>query len=187
MPLLLAAACTTGELEGAAVEDGGAWQRVELERLSGWVESAGPPERVTGARAVLLRWWTDTCSYCERSLPALDSLAQEFGDDGLVVVGIYHPKPRARAFAEAEVLGIARGYGFNGPVALDANWSLLEEAWLGSGGRKATSVSLLLDSEGRVRHVHPGPELHPSRDPVHAECAQGFEAMERAVAELLGA
>jgi len=183
---VLLAACASGESESAALKDVPGLRPVNLDGITGWMESVGPPEAVTTARALLLRWWTDTCPYCERSLPALESLAEKYGDDGLVVVGVYHPKPRGRAFSEDDVLGIARGYGFHGPIALDPAWSLLREAWLDTGDRRATSVSLLIDRTGRVRHAHPGPELHPSGDPAHAECARGFEAMEQAVGDLLG-
>jgi len=180
------AACAAGEPESSDLGDGSDLQRVDLAGLSGWIESVGPPEEVLAAQAVLLRWWTDTCPYCERSLPALNSLGQKYGEDGLVVVGIYHPKPQGRSFVEGDILRTARGLGFGGPIALDPDWSLLREAWLDFGGRRATSVSFLLDAEGRVRHVHPGPELHPSRDPAHAECRRGFETMELAVSGLLG-
>ena len=51
---------------------------------------------------------------------------------------------------------------FHGKVVIDGDWSQLEKWWLGTGKRQATSVSFLVDVEGVVRFVHPGPVLFQS-------------------------
>jgi thiol-disulfide isomerase/thioredoxin len=102
----------------------------------------------------LYRWWTDTCPFCESSLPALDSLREKYGERGLRVIG-------------------------------DDDWSQLKKWWLETGKRSATSVSFLVDSEGIVRFVHPGPVLFPSEEKKFAQENNDFQLLDRAIDTLL--
>jgi thiol-disulfide isomerase/thioredoxin len=135
-------------------------------------------------RATLVRFWTDTCPFCEASLPAVEALREEFGARGLATLGIYHPKP-PRAVSDAEVVEAAARLGYHGPLAVDEQWAALERMWLSAGDRRATSASFLLDSSGVVRFVHPGPEFHPSLEPDHATCAADYRALRQAILEQL--
>jgi len=147
-----------------------------------WV---GEAPNLNDARAVLVRFWTDTCPYCRASLPAVEQLRVEHGPRGLVTVGVYHPKP-PREVNETIVEIAARRLGYYGPVAIDQGWESLRAIWLESGpSRRATSASFLLDRDGRVRFVHPGPEFHPGDDPSHARCAADFTALEAEIESLL--
>lgn len=49
-----------------------------------------------------------------------------------------------------------RRLGFQFPVVIDPEWRTLKRWWQEAGGGDWTSVSLLLDRDGRVRHIHPG-------------------------------
>jgi thiol-disulfide isomerase/thioredoxin len=44
-------------------------------------------------RVVLVRFWTQGCSYCAHSAPALNEFHRRYASRGLVVIGMYHPKP----------------------------------------------------------------------------------------------
>ena len=44
-------------------------------------------ESVKG-KVVLLQFWATWCQYCRRDQPAVDTIAQEFADKGLVVLGV---------------------------------------------------------------------------------------------------
>jgi peroxiredoxin len=117
-------------------------------------------------KVVLIRFWTDTCPYCAASAPALNRLHEEFADRGLVVIGMYHPKPRRRSVTREEVEKAADRLGFEFPVALDLDWRALYAYWLSTGRRSATSSSFVIDRDGIIRHVHPGPEFHDGDDPA---------------------
>jgi thiol-disulfide isomerase/thioredoxin len=146
---------------------------------------AGEAPQLAGAKAVLVRFWTDTCPYCRASLPSLDRLRREHGPQGLVTVGVYHPKP-PRIVPDAVVAEAARALGFEGPVALDPDWAALRAIWLdGPEPRDATSASFLLDGEGRVAFVHPGPEFHAEPTAGHETCVQDYDALDAAIRELL--
>jgi len=140
-----------------------------------------------GVHATLIRFWTDTCPFCTASLPAVQALRDTYGPRGLQTVGVYHPKP-PRAVDDATVRDAAEERGYTGPLAVDPDWTTVRELWLdaGDGAPRATSASLLVDRDGIIRHVHPGPEFHPSDDPAHASCDADYRALERAIEELLG-
>jgi thiol-disulfide isomerase/thioredoxin len=133
----------------------------------------------------LYRWWTDTCPFCESSLPALDSLREKYGERGLRVIGVYHPKPPSKNISEIEVLDGAKAREFKGDVVIDDDWSQLKKWWLETGKRSATSVSFLVDSEGIVRFVHPGPVLFPSEEKKFAQENNDFQLLDRAIDTLL--
>jgi len=133
----------------------------------------------------LYRWWTDACPYCEASLPALDALRKKYEDRGLKVVGVYHPKPPSKKISEEEVLVGAASRQFKGDVVIDSDWSQLKTWWLDTGERSATSVSILVDQDGVVRFVHPGPVLYPSDEKQFAQENRDFELLDRAIHALL--
>ena len=149
-----------------------------------WIGTDGgkPPE--TRGRAVLYRWWTGGCRYCEQSLPAIESLRKKYDPEKLLVVAVYHPKP-VRKVSDEVVRSAAAGFGYGGAVAVDEDWSELKRLWLDAGARRATSVTVLVDVEGVIRHVHPGPALFPSDDPGDATENRAFEELDRAIGKLL--
>lgn len=138
-------------------------------------------------KVVLVRWWTTGCHFCEATLPAIETLRRKHAGDGLVVIGVYHPKPPRRV-SDRDVLEAADRLGFSGPLAVDTKWSTLERYWLdGHPERNWTSVSFLIDRAGVVRWVHGGGEYHPSEESRHQRCEVRFheleEVLEQALAE----
>jgi thiol-disulfide isomerase/thioredoxin len=128
-------------------------------QVTGWLNS--PPLRLAElrGRAVLVRWWTGPeCPFCRASAPALRRLREIYGDRGLVVVGFYHHKSRARLDPD-RVAALAAEMGYDFPVAIDPEWRTLRRWWLDGADRGFTSVSFLLDRGGAVRWIHPGGEI----------------------------
>ena len=151
-----------------------------------WVDSA--PLTLEGLRGkvILLRWFNTDCRFCGNTLPGLESLRTRHAAQGLVVIGVFHPKPR-RPVRDAFVRTTARKLGFLGPLAVDERWSTLERWWLaGHPDRNWTSVSFLIDRDGIVRWAHGGGEYHPSADPRHARCDARYAELERTIRRLLG-
>ena len=133
---------------------------------------------------VLYRWWTDTCPYCARTLPAIEKLRTTYGPQGLKVVAVYHPKP-PRNVADQIVLSATNAIGYHGAIAIDSDWAQLKRVWLSAGRRDATSVSFLVDREGIIRFVHPGVEYFPSDDPQEKQQDEDFRLLEEAIRALL--
>jgi thiol-disulfide isomerase/thioredoxin len=149
-----------------------------------WVGDPLDQDRLRG-KVVLLRWWTEGCRFCRATLPAIERLRRAHADDGLVVIGVYHPKP-PRDVGDPHITLLAKRLGFRGALALDQNWETLNRYWLdGHDERSWTSVSFLIDRQGRIRWVHGGGEYHPAGDPAHARCDAKFRELEAMLAEVL--
>ncbi len=150
-----------------------------------WVRG-GPMDLASlRGKVVLLRWWTEGCHYCRTTLPVLERLRREHEREGLVVIGVFHPKPPA-PIDDRHVAALAHRLGFRGPVAADPQWSTLERYWLaGHPERNWTSVSFLIDREGKIRWLHGGGEYHPSTDPRHHRCNAQYRELEKALATAL--
>ena len=150
-----------------------------------WVQ--GGPLRLADLRGkvVLVRFFMDAdCPYCRGTAPALNELDRDYGPRGLVVVGMYTPKPRPRPVTIDEVRGYVESYGFRFPVAVDDDWATLRKLWLDRVPDAAyTSASLLIDRKGVVRHVQKG-GLY-AKDAPSAEARRDYEAMRSAIVRLL--
>src|SRR5919109_2275657 len=109
-------------------------------------------------KVVLVRFFMESdCPYCRGTAPALNEFHQEFGPRGLVVIGMYTPKPRPRPTSVEAVQRHVAAYGFRFPVAVDDDWATLRRLWLDRvPDADFTSASLLVDRRGIVRHVQPG-------------------------------
>jgi hypothetical protein len=137
-----------------------------------WLAAAAATAGASPA-PTLYRWWTDSCAYCEASLPAIETLRLRFEPRGLRVVAVYHPKP-PRDVAPATIRDAAERFGYHGLIAVDRDWSELTRFYLSTGDRPATSASFLVDREGIIRFVHPGPEIHTS-DAAYADLERAIE------------
>jgi len=149
-----------------------------------WVQ--GGPLSLAGlrGRVVLVRFFmSPECPLCRGTAPSLNELYRDFGPEGLVVVGMFTPKPRPRPTSVEEVREYVEAYAFRFPVAVDDDWSALRALWLDRVPDAAfTSSSLLIDKEGIVRHVHPGGVFARDGD---AQARRDYEAMRAAVKKLL--
>ncbi len=187
--LVLTALTGSGAL-AAVTDQGAAGAELIGTRALGWEGAEWlntEPLRLEDLRGklVLVRWWTDTCPYCSRSAPALNEFHARYAHRGLIVIGMYHPKPIDRPITANEIREAARKRGFAFPIAVDRNWSVLRHWWLDGGLRRATSVSFLIDQRGVIRHVHPGPAFH--REVVRGDVRprRDFVELESMIEELL--
>jgi len=150
-----------------------------------WVQ--GGPLTLAGLRGkvVLVRFFmSPECPYCRGTAPSLNELDRRFGPAGLVVVGMFTPKPRPRPTTVEEVRGYVEAYGFRFPVAVDDDWSALRALWLDRVPDAAfTSSSILVDKRGLVRHVHPGGVF--AKDAPDPRARRDYVALESAIERLL--
>ena len=161
---------------------GDKWPDLNFDR---WLQTPKNEPIETKKKVTLYRWWTDGCPYCRASLPAIQKLRKKYEDEkDFQTVAIYHPKPPQRVDDE-DLLEVIRVMKYDGPVAIDRDWSELRTAYLAHGDRRATSVSLLVDVEGRIRFVHPGPVFFPSENPRYEQENDDYERLDKAIEVLL--
>jgi len=138
-----------------------------------WLTPEGAPVAFSAQRLTLLRWWTNACPHCVGSVPALAGLEARYRARGLRMVGVYHPK--GARLSDTAARDYAARLGFSGALAFDDRWTKYLELRDRGGLRKATSITVLVDSEGIVRWVHPGPRI----DPGSADLAALDAALDR--------
>jgi peroxiredoxin len=164
-------------------------------QFDGWINTNPMTLQDLRGKVVLVRWWTDTCPYCASSAPALRKLHETYSDQGLTIIGVFHPK--AGVDDPLDVERVQRSVDFRRfrfPVAIDWDWRTrtLRDWWLTGPEREATSVTFLLDKAGVIQFVHPGMEYHHAEDtdsshnPAdHAMCVQDMATIETAIVRLL--
>jgi len=150
-----------------------------------WVQGGPLTLASLRGKVVLIRFFTDPdCPYCRATAPALNEFAREFAPRGLVVIGMYTPKPHPRPAAQEDVRGLVKDYGFEFPVAIDADWGALRRLWLDRVPKaRFTSASLLVDRHGVLRHVHEGGAY--GKDSTDPQARKDYVAMREAIVELL--
>ena len=150
-----------------------------------WVQGGPLTLAELHGKVVLIRFFMDAdCPLCRGTAPALNEFHREFSSRGLVVIGMYTPKPRPRPVGVERVRAYVEAYGFQFPVALDDDWSALRRLWLDRvPDADYTSASLLIDRNGILRHVHEG-GLY-AKDAAGPEARRGYEVMRAAIEKLL--
>jgi peroxiredoxin len=123
-----------------------------------WINSNALSLSDLKGKVVLLRFFMDsTCPLCRTSAPYLNELFTDYKNKGVVIIGMYTPKPEPNPTDTATVERYVREYGFKFPVAIDDEWKTLRKLWLDRvPNADFTSVSFLIDKKGILRFIHPG-------------------------------
>ncbi len=135
-------------------------------------------------KVVLIRWWTETCPFCSRSAPALNEFHDTFKDKGLVTIGMYHPKPPGPRRQKALEKAVKR-LGFEFPIALDMDWRILRRYWLTKGVHRWTSVSFLIDKQGKIRYIHPGGEYYKREGKTQTDAQRSYDELKAMIEKLI--
>jgi len=147
-----------------------------------WLNTDSNKPLDTTGSVTLYRWWTSECPFCKATLPGLEKFRQNYGEKGLKIVAVYHPKP-PRAVVDSLILNAASDIGYRGPIAVDLSWSQQKKAY--AANRGATSISILVDKEGIIRFVHPGPDYFPSDEKDKSRQDEDYRLLEKAIGALL--
>jgi thiol-disulfide isomerase/thioredoxin len=103
------------------------------------------PETLRG-KVVLVNFWTYSCINCLRALPHVREWAQNYGERGLMVVGVHTPE-----FAfEKDVKNVSKALtalGVSYPIAVDSDFGI----WR-AFDNQAWPALYLIDAEGRIRY-----------------------------------
>ncbi len=122
------------------------------------------------------------CPYCTQTAPALVEFYDKYSEQGLVVIGIHHPKSEEARDNEL-VKKQAQVFGFKFPIAQDLEWKTINSYWLGKKKRSYTSSSILIDRNGIIQFVHDGGQFFKSDYDLEANAA--YKAMEENIVKFL--
>jgi thiol-disulfide isomerase/thioredoxin len=147
-----------------------------------WLNTESNKTLHTKGSVTLYRWWTNECPFCKSTLPGLEKFREKYSEKGLKIAAVYHPKP-PRAVTDSLILNAAKDIGYRGAIAVDADWSQLKKAF--PGNRGPTSISILVDKDGIIRFVHPGPDYFPSDQKETARQDEDYRLVEKAIEGLL--
>lgn len=150
-----------------------------------WLQSAKLKLSDLKGKVVLMRWWTDECIFCIQSADALNEWYQTYSDSGLVVIGLYHPKPEPKDCDPEEVREFVLDKEFRFPIAIDDHWLNLKKYWLDAKPRDFTSVSFLIDRKGIIQYIHPGGEYHKEVAESHDKCVKDYLELQRKIQECI--
>lgn len=98
-------------------------------------------------KVILLNFWATWCGPCKAEIPGFVELQDQYGKDGLIVVGysVDDEAPKARAFADE--------YKMNYPVLLGLGREDVQEAY---GPIWGIPASFIISRDGRVCQKHLG-------------------------------
>jgi thiol-disulfide isomerase/thioredoxin len=111
-----------------------------------WLNS--PPLTATALRGkvVLIDFWTYTCINWLRTVPYVRAWAEEYADQGLVVIGVHTPEFDVEKDPD-NVRGAVRDRGIDYPVVIDNEYAI----WRAFDNRYWPAL-YFVDARGRVRH-----------------------------------
>ncbi len=94
---------------------------------------------------VLINFWATWCGPCRQEMPLLDDLYGRYQRVGFILLGVNIDDDSRRAMQMVQELGV------NFPVLFDENKEVSKLYKV-----EAMPVTILVDREGTVRHVHHG-------------------------------
>lgn len=105
-------------------------------------------------KVVIVEFWTFGCINCKNVLPSLREWHHEYGDDGLVIIGVHTPE-----FSYEEKLENVRqalvDLDVPYPVALDNDWATWQ-AYKKPFNQRYWPSKYFIDKAGHVRHIYIG-------------------------------
>jgi len=149
--------------------------------LDDWANS--PPIRWADLRGnvVFVRFWTIGSEYCRRTMPAVQRLAEEFGGQPVIFIGIYCAAEDPDGLTWPVALEQSRRWSVTFPIARDEHGVTLRRWWHDYFNHLPDTPSFVIDPDGKIAYVHPGPEFHPSDDPMYALCDRDYNAIRAAI------
>lgn len=152
-----------------------AWSSIE------WLNSVPLKLENINHKLILVRWWTDQCQFCENSADALNEWHEMYADSGLLIIGMYHPKPEPVTCDPEEIRNFVLEKSFRFPIGIDEHWENLKRYWWYGSPKQFTSVSFLIDQHKNIRYIHPGGEYHKKMAEGHESCVKDYHKLEQEI------
>ncbi|MDE1860670.1 MAG: redoxin domain-containing protein [Candidatus Micrarchaeota archaeon] len=116
-----------------------------IQGISAWINSRPINLTQLKGKVVLIDFWTYSCINCIRTIPHLNAWENEYGNNGLVIIGVHTPEFQFEK-NYSNVLNAVNRFGIKYPVALDNNYS----TWI-SYNNHYWPADYLIDKNGNIR------------------------------------
>jgi thiol-disulfide isomerase/thioredoxin len=114
--------------------------------ISAWINSQPLNISQLKGKIVLVDFWTYSCINCIRTIPFLEALQSEYGNNGLVIVGVHTPEFQFEHNL-TNVENAVKRFNITYPVALDNNYSTWD-----AYGNEYWPADYLIDQNGDIRY-----------------------------------
>lgn len=119
----------------------------QLRGLTDWINSQPLNLSQLKGKVVLIDFWTYSCINCIRSIPHLNAWESEYGNNGLVIIGVHTPEFQFE-HNYSNVYAAVQRFGIKYAVALDNNYSTWD-----AYGNEYWPADYLIDKNGNLRYV----------------------------------
>jgi len=150
-------------------------------RVTEWANSEPIRWSDLRGKVVFVRFFKLDSKACERTMPAMQQLYEEFRDRPVLFIGLYHSGNDDRGPEWDTVVDQTRAWGVTFPIARDEGHVTLSRWWLDYFDLVPDTPSFVIGPDGRIVYVHPGPEFHPSDDLMFALCERDFQTIRLAI------
>ena len=144
MPAPAATASTTG---GQVQPVGARHPAPDFTGIDGWLNTTRLTLADLRGKVVLIDFWTFSCVNCVRTIPHLQTLYNDYRNDGLVIVGVHSPEFDFEKVPASVAAAVTR-LGVTWPVAVDS-----EMATWNAYRNQFWPAEYLLDQQGRVAYT----------------------------------
>jgi thiol-disulfide isomerase/thioredoxin len=111
-------------------------------------------------KVVIVEFWTFGCYNCKNVVPSLRAWHQEYGDDGLVIIGVHTPEfGYEREIENVKQALIDQDIPY--AVAIDNDW----QTWRAYNNRY-WPAKYFIDKAGNLRHIHIGEGRYEQQEEI---------------------
>ncbi|MFI5412812.1 MAG: redoxin domain-containing protein [Candidatus Micrarchaeales archaeon] len=117
-----------------------------VQGITAWINSQPLNISQLKGKVVIVDFWTYSCINCIRSIPHLNAWYNEYGNDGLVIIGVSTPEFQFEHNL-TNVQNAVKQFGIKYPVALDNNYGTWD-----AYGNEYWPADYVIDKNGNVRY-----------------------------------
>ena len=140
-------------------------------------------EKLRG-KVVVVHFWEDANDGSRRTLQALNQLAEEFHSEPVVFVGIFLTRNSIADEPWSVAKSLTNDWEVTIPIAADESTHVTW--WRSRYDHLPSTPTFVIDPDGEISHLHPGPELFPSDEVADRICNEDYHALRRAIHSALG-
>lgn len=123
-------------------------------------------------QVVVLNFWATWCEPCKREMPALQAAYQEYGDEGLAIIGVnLTDDEQLQGNSEEDVRAFLSQFNVTYPTALDSDGEVTNAYRV-----FPLPTSFFIDAQGQIRYVHVGELTYDDVAARFAELSQAASA-----------